>query len=243
MSRATIIIPCYNEEKRLPQENFVEFMKSHPHIQFLFVNDGSTDGTMDLIKSLSARCPQASYLNLQKNIGKAEAVRLGVLKALKMEAPYVGYWDADLATPLDEIPKFLRVFQEIPHLELVMGTRIMLLGRKIERPFVRHVLSRIFASFASSVLQLPVYDTQCGAKLFFVSPKFASIFSKPFLSRWIFDVEILSRMGTPQETINTVFELPLSSWQDVDDSRVKVKDFFNAISELFKIYRQRNKNS
>src|SRR5439155_4840561 len=107
-------------------------------------------------------------------------------------ADYVGYWDADLATPLQAIPEFLEVFAERPGLELVCGARVRLLGRDIRRTRRRHYLGRAFATVASWLLQLSVYDTQCGAKLFRASPRITAVFNQPFHTRWLFDVEILA---------------------------------------------------
>ena len=133
-------------------------------------------------------------LNLPANAGKAEAVRAGVLRALELEPDSAGYWDADLATPLDAIPHFLRVFEERPQIELVMGARVHLLGRHIERNPLRHYLGRVAATLIALTLKLRVYDTQCGAKLFRTTPVMREVFAAPFASSWAFDVEVLARL-------------------------------------------------
>src|SRR5258708_4394609 len=105
MKKTVIVVPCYNEFKRLPVDAFKEFVSDHDWCRFVFVDDGSTDATGDLIEDLRAFDPAFfRTLRLGPNFGKGEAVRRGLLAALEERPNYVGYWDADLATPLDTIP-------------------------------------------------------------------------------------------------------------------------------------------
>ncbi len=246
MTRTTIVIPCYNEADRLDLSRFLDFANRSNHLQLLFVNDGSTDDTHKLLEHMQLAAPaKISVLDQPVNGGKAEAVRAGMLQASRDnsgEEHYIGYWDADLATPLDAIEEFERVLDQNDHLSLVMGSRIKLLGRKIDRKGSRHLIGRAFATVASTMLGLGVYDTQCGAKLFRVSSPIQALFEKPFRSKWIFDVEILARMIQlgrarllpPIE--ESVAELPLQSWLDVDGSKLKGRDFLKAAFELLRIY-------
>jgi glycosyltransferase involved in cell wall biosynthesis len=242
MPAVTIIVPCYNEELRLNPQAFLEMARAHPEIRFLMVNDGSRDGTEAMLTRLAADGgAQIDTISLAENSGKAEAVRRGVLHALK-DAPYAfGYWDADLSTPLDEIPMFRQILDERPNVELVMGSRVKLLGRDIERKATRHYLGRVFATCASTSLGVPVYDTQCGAKLFRNSRGTRWAFRSPFLSRWIFDVELMARLallGRRQpryDTEHCVYERPLPVWRDVAGSKIRLLDWFTAAWELVRI--------
>ena len=97
MHYAIVILPCYNEAKRLPIEQFLAFDSDHYHQKFIFVNDGSADSTLQVLESLHARAPGRYYVhNLTKNVGKAEATRAGLLLAFQENPDYVGFWDADL---------------------------------------------------------------------------------------------------------------------------------------------------
>lgn len=241
--QTTIVVPCFNEAKRLDSEAFLGFIQQQGCIRFLFVNDGSTDGTLQRLHALKERDPaRIDVLSLEKNSGKAEAVRQGMLRASERGAKYAAYWDADLATPLEEIPKFREILEDNPKLVLVMGSRIRLLGRDIERTATRHVLGRGFASAASLALKLKVYDTQCGAKMFRVSPEIRQVFSDPFCSRWIFDVELLARMiaqtqvGNLSPAEEIICERPVSRWKDVKGSKLKAFDFALAFKELLVIF-------
>jgi len=236
--KTAIVVPCYNEAERLALDEYCKFSLVHPHIEFLFVDDGSRDRTLETLRTLQERAPRHFHvLSLPSNRGKAEAVRHGMLHALSNGARYAGYWDADLATPLAEIPRFIEVLTR-GH-EVCFGSRVRLLGRSIARSPARHYLGRIFATAASHVLNLAVYDTQCGAKLFRASPHMRAIFEEPFCVNWTFDVEIIARMqailardARGLEASQLIYELPLNEWRDVAGSKVKPTDFIKGIREL-----------
>jgi putative flippase GtrA len=118
-----------------------------------------------------------------------------------------------------------------------MGARVALLGRTITRKASRHYIGRLFATAASLVLALPVYDTQCGAKLLRVTERSRSLFEKPFGSRWIFDVELFARYLSVYGSRDGLYELPLMRWTDVGESKVKWHDFMRAGAEMAAIYR------
>jgi glycosyltransferase involved in cell wall biosynthesis len=240
----TVVIPCYNEATRLRTASFSAFLERDYPVRFLFVNDGSRDATLALLHSLHDLHPdRISVLDKQPNGGKAEAVRHGMLSAIAMpNTTYTGFWDADLATPLSSIPELLAKLTTRPEIQMVFGARVRLLGRQIHRQAVRHYLGRVFATVVSLLLRLPIYDTQCGAKLFRVTPEFTEILARPFLSRWIFDVEILARFlvrhqANPEYVHGSIYEFPLPIWTDVAGSKVGSLDFVKAFGELLTIFR------
>lgn len=246
-----VVIPCYNEAERLPTAQFEQYLSSPKSsgVRLLFVNDGSRDGTLDLLMSLRARYPaRADVLDLQPNRGKAEAVRQGMLSVIAShEAAITGFWDADLATPLAQIGDMLDLLAEKPGLELVFGSRVRLLGRDIQRNAVRHYLGRCFATVVSQLLRLPIYDSQCGAKLFRVNSDLSGVLAQPFRSRWVFDVEVLTRYleihgGDVEEMKRRIYEHPLPKWTDVAGSKVHPMDFFRSFGEVAEIYRRYKNN-
>ena len=239
--KTTIVVPCYNEADRLEADEFETFVRQNPDCRLLFVNDGSTDSTQSQLEELQLRnSDQFAVLSLEQNRGKAEAVRRGLLEAMKEPPTYVGFWDADLATPLDAIPVFQGILDQRPHLHLAVGSRVKLLGRKIDRTPFRHYAGRFFATCASLVLKIPIYDTQCGAKIFRVTPIAKKVFAEPFTTTWIFDVECMARYGEMVSDLSLeqiIYEVPLLQWKDVAGSKLKSGDFLKAAFELNKIRR------
>jgi glycosyltransferase involved in cell wall biosynthesis len=242
MSRAIVVVPCFNEARRLRLEEFCRFVLQQEGVDLLFVDDGSTDATAEMLaefcQDMGDRC---RLLKLPRNQGKAEAVRLGLLTGCHRGADFVGFWDADLATPLDEIPNFCALLERASRVEWVFGSRVRLLGRAIDRRPLRHYLGRAWATTVSLLLRLPIYDTQCGAKMFRVSQEFTQMLQEPFCSRWVFDVELIARLlqtrrGADRTAAASIYEVPLSSWRDVAGSKVRVRDFGKASIELAKIY-------
>jgi len=242
-----LVIPCYNEERRLPVDELRAFALPDMRVDFLLVNDGSRDGTLRLLESLAREDPaKFSVLNLERNSGKAEAVRRGILAAMDRKPDLVGFWDADLATPLSELTHFLTVFGKRPEIEMVFAARVRLLGRAISRNPRRHYVGRVGATLISSSLGLAVYDTQCGAKLFRAGDEMRALFTEPFLSRWIFDVEVIARLVRQRgrdDAARAIYELPIMSWHDVKGSKVRSTDFLRALKDLWKIHRAYKKSS
>lgn len=243
--KLTIVVPCYNEEKRLPRARFEAFAQEPADIRFLFVNDGSRDGTLPLLQEIAASLGEdkAGVVSLDRNSGKGEAVRQGMLVAAEQGADLVAFWDADLATPLDEVARFVALFSEHPDVLLVMGSRVKLMGRDVQRRAVRHYLGRVAATAISLLLDMAVYDTQCGAKMFRNGAILSRVLSEPFVSRWLFDVELLARLRreAASESIrleDAVVELPLMAWRDVAGSNVKPGDFGRAATDLYRIARK-----
>ncbi len=269
-----VVVPCYNEAERLDGDRFLEFAGDHPSVRFLFVNDGSTDRTLEVLEWLHARYPDGvDVLDQPRNMGKAEAVRRGLLAALTSRGPnvlesapagaleegrgadkagahghgrhrglpdYVGFWDADLATPLEEIPRFARILDERADIDMVFGSRVQLLGRSIDRKLYRHYFGRVLATAVATTLGMPIYDSQCGAKLFRATPELRFALARPFFSGWVFDVELLARLkqayaGAGRDLAAAIYELPLDRWQDVQGSKTKARDAVVALYNLARI--------
>ena len=241
-SSVHIVVPCYNEGERLAPAPFLGFLSANSSCRLCFVNDGSTDGTSDRVAEIRGREPdRVTVLELSANVGKAEAVRAGVKAILtKGGADYIGYWDADLATPLTEFPAFLNAALEKPGRGFICGSRICRMGAEVRRYWHRHYFGRVFATAASIVLGLPIYDAQCGAKLIRVDLA-EPLFREPFISRWLFDIELIARLIAElgyAQTADALYELPLSRWEDKGDSKVTLSYLPRVPWELWRIARQ-----
>lgn len=244
MLHSIVVVPCFNEAKRLDARAFSQFRAIGRWVEFLFVNDGSTDDTLDVLKRMQCSTPDTVRVHDQQpNRGKAEAVRTGMVAALDADADFVGFWDADLATPLAALPKFLDVLEDRSNVDVVLGSRVKLLGRSIERRAWRHYLGRVFATLVSELLRLPVYDTQCGAKMFRASEALRTVLERPFSTSWLFDVEILARLiaankGGTAAVADTLYELPLDEWRDVTGSKLTRAAYMRAASSIVTVYRE-----
>lgn len=232
MRPPAIVVPCFNEEKRLDVAAFTRWIASG-RAEVWFVDDGSTDRTREILTAIASE-GRAQLIVQERNQGKAEAVRRGLLAAVASGATVVGYLDADLATATDDMD-FLLATLETDGADVVLGSRVRLLGRAIERRPERHYLGRVFATAASLTLGLAVYDTQCGAKALRVSEPLCRALEEPFLAGWVFDVELLGRMLVAGLSTERVVEVPLRAWRDVAGSNVKAIDFPRAFWQLRRI--------
>ena len=233
--KIVIVIPFYNEVVRIKSEDFYQIFNGFSLYNFLLVDDGSSDKTIDILEEFQLKFSNVNVFKLDKNVGKAEAIRSAVLSL--SEADYISYFDADLATPFSELDKLIQFSVQNPKYKMVMGARIKLIGNGVKRSLKRHYFGRIFATIVSQfVLKVPVYDTQCGAKVIdYETAK--QIFEQPFISKWLFDVELLKRLQKIYNLKEVVKEIPLEKWEEIGNSKIKVLDFLGIPFQLFQIYR------
>ena len=243
MTRSTrVVVPCYNEASRLEPNAFVQAIARDPALAFVMVDDGSSDGTATILEELAKKAPERiDVVVLERNVGKAEAVRRGVLRAFELGAEIAGYWDADLATPLSYISEFATLLGK-DDVVMVAGSRVRMLGHRIERSAIRHYIGRGFGTLAALALGLPVYDTQCGAKLFKTTAAIQSAFESPFTLRWAFDVELLARLLARETEVGDIeverqcIEFPLEEWRDAPGSKITVRQLPKIALEIAKLY-------
>jgi len=241
MYRVCIIIPFYNEEARFDSSNVVRFIEEHDNYLFCLVNDGSSDSTLLMLNDLQSKYSPVKVVNLEQNRGKAEAIRQGMLEVLKCDQfEYVAFLDADFSAPIGVIPFML---DSHPDISLYLGARIKYLGVNIFRDSFRHYVGRVFATLASGILNLPIYDTQCGAKIF-KRDLVEVAFSEPFISSWLFDLEVIMRIVKKLGWNNFCQisrEIPLYEWIEKGGSKVKMSYMFKLPIDLLKVRRKYGK--
>ncbi len=241
-TKYAIVVPCYNEEKRFPYKEFLAFANSQPEVLLCFVNDGSKDKTLSVLRAIQLECPKnICVFNMPQNGGKSEAVRQGMLYVYKnFPVSLLGFLDADLATLPEEWLQMAKYKEQYPKYGAVVGSRIQRLGANINRDDNRSLLSSIVKTFIRKILKTNFQDTQCGAKIFNRN-LVPFLFNESFMTPWLFDVEIFLRLQKKfgKTTLQKgVLEYPLMHWTEVGDSRLKFKDSIKIPMQLTKLYYQ-----
>lgn len=204
------------------------------------MNDGSTDNTKDVLTQLKNDfSANIAVIDNPTNSGKAASVRNGMLYCLEnYPFEHIAYIDADLAVSLEECLAMTEKINDQVH--FCFGSRIARVGSTIDRKRYRFLIGRTVATFISIALDLKVYDTQCGCKIF--TRQLASkVFDRPFISKWLFDVELIFRLYEvygKRDSINHMVEVPLIRWIDRGDSKVKFTYVFKLFFDLKKIKKQ-----
>lgn len=233
-----VVIPCYNEENRLSSASFQDFIDKNVGYHLCFVNDGSTDNTLAVLKELrDGNEENISIYDCEKNGGKAEAVRQGIQYLTKnKEFDFIGYLDADLSTDFKDFDDLVQTIGK-SDFKIVSGSRIARMGADITKESARKIISMSINLIIQTILGMPFKDTQCGAKI--MDREIASlVFEKRFLTKWLFDVEIFMRMRKyygKKEAKRLICEQPLQRWIHMDDSKLSMKDSVKIIGQLGQI--------
>ncbi len=225
----TIIIPCYNEAGRLGC--FFDLIRSNLDLnwEWLFINDGSKDGTDKIIQAFTSLDPQKIRLfSLPENCGKGRAVREGILKA---QAPLLGYVDADLSASPLLFSSFLGNPELIAGREIIVGIRRKSRDCHIKRHLYRHVLGRIFRTYTFFLTGLGVYDSQCGFKLLASGPA-RKIASAMVIDGFSFDVELLLRASHLGLRLR---EVPVP-WEEKRDNKIRPHHLFEMALDVHRIW-------
>ena len=229
-----LVVPCFNEEKRISIEYWQDLIESMQDVLYIFVDDGSSDKTLSILETI-CKNNSARIVRLEQNSGKGRAIRLGLLRAVEWNPNllYCGFIDADGAFSREDILRIVHLcMSQGHHFDAVISSRVALSGRMISRKTFRHYLGRIIATFLTYKWKGSPYDTQSGFKLMRNSQAFRGAISADFLTKWFSDIELLTRIGVLNEGILMVWEEPLAFWLDVEGSKLSVRDFLTILREL-----------
>lgn len=242
MEKLVLVVPVFNEASRWNSQYWSN-LTALSDIFWIFVNDGSTDQTSKLLTNLDLN-QNGVVLSLEKNLGKAEAIRNGLeyfFDTLDSQNTLVGYLDADGAFTLEEILRFQKLAQKLTTSEVarnqqefdwVWSSRVGLRGRHIQRKKSRHYIGRIIATYLGSTFPNLPYDSQSGFKIFKPSGALKTAVSKPFHTHWFIDLELLIRTSQIACREIEVWEEPLNSWRDVPGSALSWKNFLQIMIEI-----------
>lgn len=238
LTKFAIIVPCFNEESRLNLTYWRRVLAENPDCTWLFVDDGSKDNTIEKLEII-AKGDSNLVLPLSKNMGKAEAIRLGILHLLSRESNFewIGYLDSDGAFSTQDIHALVRLCDEklgidaSKTIDVVIASRVALAGRKVKRNPRRHYLGRIIATVVCRNWSESPYDTQSGYKIFANSQFFEEAIQNPFRTQWFVDIELITRIGLIKPTPLIIWEEPVTTWQDVAGSKLNFRDYFKVLME------------
>jgi glycosyltransferase involved in cell wall biosynthesis len=226
----SVIIPAYNEEKRLPNtlKSVSEYLKKQNYSsEIIVVSDGSTDRTDDIVREMMQEIPNLRLIAEPQNHGKGWGVRKGMLEA---KGEYRLFMDADNSTSIDQVEKMWPEFKE--GYQVVIGSRDVK-GAVLDppQPFFRRFLGDCFKFLRKLIVGLwELEDTQCGFKAFTATAS-EDIFSKTQINRWAFDVEVLviaKKLGYK------IKEIPVY-WINDPRSKVKFKSMVKMLFEILKV--------
>lgn len=226
----SIIIPSYNEEKRLPKtlQEMNKYLQQQSYdYEIIVVDDGSKDKTADAVREQFSAVKNLRLINNKENHGKGYVVRQGMLEA---KGEYRIFTDADNSTSIDQIEKMWPEFEK--GFEIVIGSRDIK-GAVIAtpQPWVRRRLGDIFNLIVQVISgSWGIWDTQCGFKGF-TKKAVEEIFPKCKINRWAFDVEILvlsKKLGYKMK------EIPVT-WINDPDSKVKLEGMIRMLFEVLQV--------
>lgn len=223
-----MVIPAYNEEHRLPStlRSLATYLtKQGYESEIIVVNDGSRDGTAQVVEEMQGEIPNLRLLRAEHR-GKGHAVKQGMLAA---RGRYRFLCDADLSMPVEEIAKFLP--PRLQGVEVAIGSREALGARRYEEPYYRHLMGRVFNWVVRLLTVRGIQDTQCGFKLY-TQQAVEDTFPYQTMDGWGFDVEILF---IAQKRGYRIVEIPID-WYYMANSRVQpVRDAVGMFWEVVKV--------
>jgi dolichyl-phosphate beta-glucosyltransferase len=224
----SIIVPAYNEQKRLPDSlpQIIEFVRQQDYsIEVIVVDDGSTDRTVDIVRQSRKEAEFITLLQVAHG-GKGHAVKSGMMQA---RGEFLFLCDSDLSMPIEEVTKFLP--PALDGYDVAIASREVAGARRYNEPNYRHLMGRVFNLIVRLLAVHGIQDTQAGFKCFRRDAAL-KLFPLQTISGWGFDVEILF---LAQKLGMRIVEVPIN-WYYADRSQVKpIQDTYNMFREVLKV--------
>ena len=238
-SGRVVIVPCFNEENRIAATNFVT-LSNQFRCKIIFVDDGSTDRTVRKILDLPLDSESSTLLKLPKNLGKANAILVGIQLALENDFSYIGLYDADGAIHPNDLGNAFDLMEQFSDISVVSGARVLLAGTEVTRKTHRRWIGRVVATLVSLILEIQIYDPQSPCKVY----RAQSLKNLPTLqigTRWFVDAEILSQLSrTMSSGSKWLLEFPVTNWRDVEGSNLSPRALWVVLHDLWVLKRFKN---
>ena len=225
----SVVIPAYNEERRLPPTliDVIDFFdRKSISYEVIVIDDGSSDGTAEVVRKFERVRNQVRLIQLPRNYGKGHAVRLGVLNC---RGSHILFADADGATPIQEFDRLQAAISG--GADVAIGSRALASTEtKVATSLHRRFLGRVFNTCVNMILLPSIADTQCGFKMF-TRKAALFLFRRQRADRFSFDVELLYMAHKADLTIK---EVPIN-WTNVPGSKVNlVLDSLSMFRDVFR---------
>lgn len=239
--RLLIVIPCFHESERLPTflDDLCRQWPASPATSILVVDDGSSPDEWERLQRLvmekRLEYPQVREpLRLSQNIGKGGTVYAGWSKHEGEE--WLAFVDADGACPAYEVRRLAEIaLRPESSADAIFASRVLMLGRKVERKWSRHLIGRVYATLVSELLKIPVYDSQCGLK-FVRRSSFEAVQDRLKVMGFAFDVELLTLLLDSGQIVQ---EQPID-WHEVSGGKIHlVRDSMRMFRDILSIKKRR----
>lgn len=226
----SVIIPAYNEERRLPDSlrRVTAFVQTQPYaIEVIVVDDGSQDATAAIVEEFAGQYP---FVKLIRNPhgGKGAAVRQGISQG---QGQYLVISDTDLAVPIEQLPRFLP--PQLDRYDVAIASREVKGARRFNEPYYRHLMGRVYNLLVRWIAVPGIQDTQCGFKAFHHQVAH-HIFPCQTIDGWGFDVEILF---IALRFAYRVVEVPVDWYYGAESKIHPARDTFRMVRELLLVRR------
>lgn len=234
----SVVIPCFNEYNRLDLEYWTQIVNHLNHVNWIFVDDGSSDKTLDLLRALQSNS-NVEVLARKDNAGKSEAIRYGMSRVLtdRPNSELIAYIDSDGAFSLSDIENLFDIavvdLRRAVLRDAWISSRVNLAGRSIQRRASRHYIGRLISTFVTFGWKNAPYDTQSGLKVFANSEEFRECLETKLETRWFFDIEILVRISINKKKPVNIWEVPLYNWRDVNGSHIGFGQYYQILRDIF----------